>query len=73
MLVAAGPIVNHLDATSPGLFQENVFWFQVTVDDSVPIKCIQTLQNGVGKLAYKSKAESLEPVFLDQLVEVHAQ
>ena len=48
------------------------YWFEVAVDDSVTLQQLQALQEGVGKAANESDAETLEAVLLDQLIQVHA-
>lgn len=65
--------VSHLDATSTLLFEQDVLWLEVTVDDSVSAKSLQALQNGVCKLPDQWQAEALELVAFDELVQVHAQ
>jgi len=55
------------------LFQEDIFGFQIAVNDSIPMKYLQTLQDGVGKLPDQRQTETLEFVLLDQLVQVHGE
>ena len=43
------------------------------MDDPVAIEGVQTLEHGVAEFAHEGRAEPLELVPLDQLVEVHAQ
>lgn len=65
--------VSYLDAATSLLFEQDVFWLEVTVDDSVPAQGLQALQNGVCKLPDQWQAEALELVALDKLIQVHAQ
>lgn len=65
--------VSYLDAAASLLFEQDVLWLEVTVDDSVPAQGLQALQNGVCKLPDQRQAEALELVSLDKLVQVHAQ
>lgn len=73
MLVAAGTKVDDLDAAPAWLFQQDVFWLEVAVDDPVSIQHIQTQQDGVGKLSNQCQAKPLELVLLDQLIQIHAE
>lgn len=65
--------VSYLDAAASLLFEQNVLWLEVTVDDSVPAQGLQALKNGVCKLPDQRQAEALELVALDKLIQVHAQ
>ena len=73
VLVAAGAVIDHLDSASARLFQKDVLWLQIAVDDAVPMKSVEALENRVGEFPHQGEAEPLELVLLDQLVEVHAQ
>jgi len=63
----------YLDAAAAGLLEQNVLGLQVAVDDAAVMQQLETLEDGVRKLADEREAEALELVALDQLVEVHAQ
>lgn len=65
--------VSYLDATASLLFEQDVLWLKVTVDDSVPAQGLQALQDGVCKLSDQRQAKALELVALDQFIQVHAQ
>lgn len=65
--------MSNLDATASLLFEQDVLWLEVTVDDSVPAQGLQALQDGVCKLPDQRQAEALELVALDKLIQVHAQ
>lgn len=65
--------MSYLDATASLLFEQDVLRLEVTVDDSVPVKGLQALQDGVCKLSDQWQAEALELVAFDKLVQVHAQ
>ena len=65
--------VSYLDAAASLLFEQDVFWLEVTVDDSVPAQGFQALQDRVCKLSDQWQAEALELVAFDQLIQVHAQ
>lgn len=43
------------------------------MDDAILVQCIQTLQDGVGKLPDQREAKALKLVLLDELVQVHAE
>lgn len=63
----------HLDAAASLLLQQDVLGLQVAVDDAVLVQRVQALQDGVGKLPDQREAKALELVFLDELVQVHAE
>jgi len=63
----------YLDATAALLFEQDVLWLEVTVDDSVPAQSLQALQDGVCKLPDQRQTEALKLVALDELIQVHAQ
>lgn len=73
MLVAARAKVDNFYSTAPLLFQEDILRLEVAVNDSVLVQRVQTLQNGVCKLAHQWQTEALKLVFLNELVEVHAE
>lgn len=64
---------SYLDAAASLLFEQDVLWLEITVDDPVPAQGLQALQDGVCKLSDQRQAETLELVALDELVQVHAQ
>jgi len=63
----------YLDSTASRRLQQHVFGLHVAVYDVMIIQKYQTLQHGVRELAHQTNTEPLEPVLLDQLVEVHGQ
>lgn len=63
----------YLDAAAPLLLEQDVLGLQVTVDDAVLVKRVETLQDGVGELPDQQEAEALELVLFDELVQVHAE
>lgn len=65
--------LSYLDATASLLFEQDILWLEVTVDDSVPAQGFQALQDRMCKLSDQWQAEALELVAFDQLIQVHAQ
>lgn len=79
----------YLYSASTLLFQEHIFWFQITMDQPILLKEIQTQEHRISKFSHELKNnwiltggarksgyhqwESLELVPLDQLVKVDAE
>ena len=73
MVVAAGAKVDHLQPAPARLLEEDVLRFQVAVDNPVAVEHVEALEDGVAELTHEGRAETLELVPLDELVEVHAE
>lgn len=47
------------------------YWFQVTVDDLLPVQHLQAPEKCVGKPTNQSETEALKVILFDELVQVN--
>ena len=63
-------MVDHLEAGLARLLEEDVLWLEVSMDDPGPGQGRQGQQDAVAEVPHQGGVETLEPVLLDQLVQV---
>lgn len=67
---AGGPEVDYFDARLIWTLQQDILWFQVTVDDVLVSEELERLQDLNGEAAYQRQGDALEVVVLDELVKI---
>lgn len=65
--------VDHLDSARAFVFEENVFRFEVAVQNALVVEQLQALEYGGGEPLDQVQAEALVVVLAHQLVDVHAE
>ena len=73
VLEAAATKVNDLDSRLGDFAEENVFGFEVTVDDLVLSHVVERDQDLNGETLYQTQREALKVVHLYEIIQVDAQ
>lgn len=73
VLVAGVAEVDHFDRAGALVLEEDIFRFQIAVQDLLVVEQLQALEYGDGKPLDQVHTETLVVVFANQLVHIHAQ
>lgn len=73
MFVATRAEIDDFESTAAELFEENVFRFEIAMNDPVSVEIFETEENGVGKFLDQGQAETLELVLFDEFVEIDGE